>query len=75
MKSKEMSVMSYTDKIRSLDTRVDALLDQSRLTLQQTKLKLNQTQLKFKTDSIEYYTAQLHLKIANEQFSRFEKLT
>jgi multidrug resistance efflux pump len=74
LKSKEMSVMSYTDKIRSLDTRVDALLDQSRLKLQQTKLKLNQTQLKFKTDSIEYYTAQLNLKIANEQFSRFEKL-
>lgn len=74
LKSKEMSVLSYSDKIRSLDTRVDALLDQSRLKLQQTKLKLNQTQLKFKTDSIEYYTAQLNLKIAEEQFRRFEIL-
>lgn len=74
LKSKEMSVMSYTDKIRNLDIRVDALLDQSRLKLQQTKLKLNQTQLKFKTDSIEYYTAQINAKIAEEQFNRFEKL-
>ena len=74
LKSKELSVLSYTDKIKSLDTRVDALLDQSRLKLQQTKLKLNQTQLKFKTDSIEYYTAQINAKIAEEQFHRFEKL-
>ncbi|NBV08547.1 MAG: HlyD family efflux transporter periplasmic adaptor subunit [Flavobacteriia bacterium] len=74
LKSKEMSVMSYSDKIRSLDVRVDALLDQSRLKLQQTKLKLNQTQLKYKTDSIEYHTAELNLKIAEDQYNRFEKL-
>lgn len=74
LKSKELSVISYTDKIRNLDIRVDALIDQSRLKLQQAKLKLNQTQLKYKTDSIEFHTAQLNLKIADEQFMRFEKL-
>ena len=74
LKNKELSVVSYTDKIRNLDIRVDALLDQGRLKLQQAKLKLSQTQLKYKTDSIEFHTAELNLKIADDQFHRFEKL-
>ncbi|MEN9440935.1 MAG: hypothetical protein RLZ33_1011, partial [Bacteroidota bacterium] len=74
LKNKELSVVSYSDKIRNLDVRVDALIDQGRLKLQQAKLKLSQTQLKYKTDSIEFHTSELNLKIAEEQYHRFEKL-
>ncbi len=74
LKTKELSVISYSDKIKSLDVRVDALLETGRLKLQQAKIKLNQAQLKVKTDSIEYHTAQMNLKIAEQQLDRFEKL-
>jgi multidrug efflux pump subunit AcrA (membrane-fusion protein) len=57
LKNKEMTVSSYSDKIRSLDNRVDALLDNGQLQLQQAKIKLQQTELKIRADSIEYYTA------------------
>ena len=57
LKNKELSVSSYTDKIKSLDNRVDALLDNGQLQLQQAKIKLQQSELKVRADSIEYYTA------------------
>jgi multidrug resistance efflux pump len=74
LKNKELSVVSYTDKIKSLDSRVDALIETGRLKLQQTKIKLNQAQLKLKTDSIELHTAKINYKIAETQYERFEKL-
>lgn len=74
LKTKELSVISYSDKIKSLDVRVDALIETGRLKMQQAKIKLNQAQLKVKTDSIEYHTAQLNLRIAEQQLDRFEKL-
>lgn len=74
LKNKELSVISYSDKIRSLDTRVDALIETGRLKLKQAKIKLEQAQLKVKTDSIEYHTAQVNSKIAETQYERFEKL-
>jgi multidrug efflux pump subunit AcrA (membrane-fusion protein) len=74
LKNKEMTVSSYSDKIRSLDNRVDALLDNGQLQLQQAKIKLQQTELKIRADSIEYYTAIENNKIAEDQYRRFEKL-
>jgi multidrug resistance efflux pump len=74
LKNKEMTVSSYSDKIKSLDNRVDALLDNGELQLQQARLKLQQAELKVRDDSIEYYTAIENNKIAEEQFKRFEKL-
>lgn len=74
LKNKELSVVSYSDKIQSLDSRVDALIETGRLKLQQTKIKLNQAQLKLKTDSIELHTAKINYKIAETQYERFEKL-
>ncbi|MFO0494962.1 MAG: HlyD family secretion protein [Flavobacteriia bacterium] len=74
LKNKELSVVSYSDKIKSLDSRVDALIETGRLKLQQTKIKLNQAQLKLKTDSIEFHTTQINYKIAENQYDRFEKL-
>lgn len=74
LKNKELSVTSYTDKIKSLDNRVDALLDNGQLQLQQAKIKLQQAELKVRADSIEYYTAIENNKIAEDQYKRFEKL-
>lgn len=74
LKNKELSVVSYSNKIQSLDSRVDALIETGRLKLQQAKIKMAQAQLKFKTDSIEQHTAQVNYKIAEAQYERFEKL-
>ena len=74
LKNKELSVASYSDKVQSLDSRVDALIETGRLKMQQARIKYNQAQLKLKTDSIEYHTAQINYKIADTQYERFEKL-
>lgn len=74
LKNKELSVVSYGDKISSLDNRIDALIETGKLKLQQTKIKLNQAHLKLKTDSIEFHTAQINTRIAEQQYERFEKL-
>ena len=74
LKNKELSVISYSDKVSSIDTRVDALIETGRLKLKQAKIKLDQSRLKLKTDSMEYHTAQVNSKIAQDQFKRFEKL-
>jgi adhesin transport system membrane fusion protein len=74
LKNKELSVVSYSDKIESLDARIDALIETGKLKLEQAKIKLNQTLLKVKSDSIEYHTSKLNYQIAEQQFERFEKL-
>jgi multidrug resistance efflux pump len=74
LKTKELSVVSYTDKIQSLDNRIDALIESAGLKLQQAKIKLTQTNLKLKSDSIEYQTAQINYKVAEDQYERTEKL-
>lgn len=74
LKNKELSVLSYEDKINSLDNRVDALLENGQLQLQQAQLKMQQAQLRVKSDSIEFVTAIENNKIAEQQYNRFEKL-
>jgi adhesin transport system membrane fusion protein len=74
LKNKELSVVSYGDKITSLDNRIDALIETGKFKLQQAKIKLNQSYLKLKTDSIEFHTTQINARIAEQQYERFEKL-
>jgi membrane fusion protein, adhesin transport system len=74
LKNKELSVVSYGDKITSLDNRIDALIETGKLKLQQAKIKLNQSYLKLKTDSIEFHTTKINARIAEQQVERFEKL-
>ena len=74
LKSKELSVASYSDKLVAMDNRIDALNEANKLKLQQAKIKLNQAQLKLKTDSMEFHTAQINTRIAEQQLERFEKL-
>ena len=74
LKTKELSVVSYTDKIQSLDNRIDALIESAGLKLQQAKIKLTQANLKLKSDSIEYQTSQINLGVAEDQYERTAKL-
>ena len=74
LKSKELSVVSYSDKVQALDARIDALIATGKLKVQQARIKAQQAQLKLKSDSIENHAANLNYQIAKDQFERFEKL-
>ena len=74
LKSKELSVVSYGDKVQALDKRIDALLETGKLKVQQARIKAQQAQLKLKSDSIENHAAKLNYQIAKDQYERFEKL-
>jgi multidrug resistance efflux pump len=74
LKNKELSVVSYSDKVQSLDKRIDALIETGKLKIKQAKLKTQQAQLKLKSDSIENQAALLNFQIAKDQYERFEKL-
>jgi multidrug efflux pump subunit AcrA (membrane-fusion protein) len=74
LRSKEQSVVSYGDKVQSLDRRIDALIETGKLKVKQARIKTQQAQLKLKSDSIENQAAMLNYQIAKDQFERFEKL-
>jgi adhesin transport system membrane fusion protein len=74
LKSKELSVVSYGDKVQSLDRRIDALIETGKLKVKQARIKTQQAQLKLKSDSIENQAAMLNYQIAKDQYERFEKL-
>ena len=74
LKSKELSVVSYSDKVQALDKRIDALIATGKLKVQQARIKAQQAQLKLKSDSIENHAANLNYQIAKDQYERFEKL-
>ncbi|MEN9968032.1 MAG: hypothetical protein RIR94_201 [Bacteroidota bacterium] len=74
LKSKELSVVSYSDKVQALDKRIDALIETGKLKVKQARIKAQQAQLKLKTDSIENHAANLNYQIAQDQYERFEKL-
>lgn len=74
LKAKEMAVDSYSEKVRSLDNQIDAMLETSKLKLQQAKIKNQQAKLKVTSDSMDYQTAKINFDISREQFERMEKL-
>lgn len=74
LKSKEMSVNSYMEKIKALDNQIDALQLTSRLKLEQTQNKLKQAHLKVKSDSIDLQAANTNYEIAIEQYNRMVQL-
>ena len=75
LRVKEQSVRTYSDKVVSLDNRIDALIESGKLKLQQAQIKLKQTRLKLISDSIDYQVARNNYDISKDQFERFEKLT
>lgn len=72
--AKEASVQSYMEKVKALDTQIDALNTNLYLKLEQGKNKLKQAELKVTADSIDLEAAKTNLHIAEQQFSRFESL-
>lgn len=74
LKSKEMTVSSYMEKVRALDNQIDALAHTSQLKIEQALNKLKQAKLKVTSDSIDYQAATLNYKIAIEQYERMEQL-
>jgi multidrug efflux pump subunit AcrA (membrane-fusion protein) len=74
LKSKEMAVGSYMEKIKSLDNQIDALAQTSRLKVEQSKNKYKQAKLKLVSDSIEFKAAGLNFQIAQQQYARMQEL-
>ncbi|MBI1289365.1 MAG: HlyD family efflux transporter periplasmic adaptor subunit [Flavobacteriales bacterium] len=74
LKAKEMSVDSYMEKVRALDTQIDALAQTAELKLQQTKNKYRQAELKVVADSMDFQAYKVNYEIAKTQFERFQGL-
>jgi membrane fusion protein, adhesin transport system len=74
LKSKEISVQSYSQKLGANDRQIDALIQSQKLKLEQTQNKLKQAHLKVTSDSIDLVASNLNLKISKEQLNRIEEL-
>ena len=70
LKSKSSSVLSYSDKVKSLNTQVAALIKERGLKLEQAKNKLFQAKLKAQSDSIDFEAAKTNIQIAERQYER-----
>lgn len=74
IKSKELSVKSYMEKVNSLDAQIDALLQTKKLKTEQAKNYIKQAQLKVLSDSVDLEAAKTNYQIAEKQFKRQEEL-
>lgn len=74
LKAKESSIISYEQKINSIDVQIDAINSSFILKTQQAKNKIIQARAKLDSDSADYVAVSNNYKIAEEQFSRFEDL-
>ncbi|MBL7943588.1 MAG: HlyD family efflux transporter periplasmic adaptor subunit, partial [Flavobacteriales bacterium] len=72
--TKEDGAGSYMQKVKALDTQIDALVAARELKIMQQKTKIGQIKLKIATDSIAYEAATANVKVANEQLTRFQEL-
>lgn len=74
LKSKEMAVKSYMEKVKALDNQIDALVETSKLKLEQAQNMYLQSQLKVTSDSIDYQASKINFNIAERQLERMESL-
>ena len=74
LKSKELAVDAYMEKVKAQDNQIDALVQTSKLKIEQANNKLRQSQLKVVSDSIDLEAAKTNIDIAKLQFERMEKL-
>lgn len=74
VKAKELTVSSYMEKVKALDSQVDALLSNKKLKIQQAQNKLKQALLKVQSDSIALKAAETDYTIALKQLDRIEGL-
>lgn len=74
LKSKELSVSSYMEKIKANDNQILALTQGLKLKREQAYNKLMQAYLTVKSDSIDLVASRTNLEVANEQFNRMKEL-
>lgn len=74
IKAKEQSVASYMEKVKALDTQIDALYKIQKLKIEQTENYIKQATLKIVSDSIDLKAAETEYSIAKVQFTRMEQL-
>ncbi|MFT5512809.1 MAG: adhesin transport system membrane fusion protein [Bacteroidia bacterium] len=74
IKSKELTVNSYMEKVKSLDSQIDALLQTKKLKRQQALNYIKQAQLKILSDSMDLQAAETNLVVAQRQYERMEEL-
>ena len=74
LKSKELSVSSYMEKIKANDNQILALTQGLKLKREQAYNKLLQAYLTVKSDSIDLVASRTNLEVANEQFTRMKEL-
>ncbi len=74
VKAKESSIVSYEQKINSIDVQIDAINSSFILKTQQAKNKIIQAKAKLNSDSADFVAVNNNYKISEEQFARFEDL-
>ena len=74
IKAKEMAVTSYQEKVKALQTQIEALTKERTLKLEQARNKLIQSKLKVQSDSIDLEAAKTNITIAQRQFDRTTQL-
>ncbi len=74
VKSKEVAMKSYENKIDAINEQIDALNQALLLKTKQTKNKILQVKAKLTSDSTDAIAAENNLKVAEEQFKRYEEL-
>ena len=72
--AKGKSVISYENKVKSLNNQIASLQQELILKTEQTKNKLLQAKLKVTSDSINFEAAKTNLAIAQKQYNRTETL-
>ena len=74
LKSKELSVQAYMEKIKAQDNQIDALVQTSALKIQQAENKIQQSILKVTSDSIDLESYTTNHEIAELQYQRMQTL-
>ncbi|MCU0360444.1 MAG: HlyD family efflux transporter periplasmic adaptor subunit [Bacteroidia bacterium] len=74
VKNKESAIRSYEQKINAINDQVDAINASLALKTEQTRNKVTQARVKLHSDSIDMVTNANNLKVAEDQFKRYEDL-
>jgi multidrug resistance efflux pump len=74
MDAKKLSAQSYSGKVTTLSSQIQAIENEKRLKMQQAQNKIRQALFKIKSDSIDVIAAKTQVKIANTQFNRSVQL-
>jgi len=72
--AKKNALISYENKVQSLEIQMDALVNEQSLKIQQANNKMKQARLKIQSDSIDLEAVKTQLKVAAIQFERTVQL-